>query len=508
MPLVATALDRGARAQQPPPGDSADFDVVEKDIADLQAALRDGTVTSRRLVELYWARIDADNRTERPLNAFIALNPGALAQAAALDRERQAGRARGPLHGIPLAIKDNVFVEGLPVTAGTLALDGFVAPGDAFQMKRLRDRGVIVIGKTNLHELAAGITTVSSAGGQTRNPYDRTRNPGGSSGGTAAAIAASLAPAGIGTDTCGSVRIPAAHNALWGLRPTFGLSSRGGIIPLSHSQDVAGPLARSVADLAILLDATVGVDPDDPSTEAGRNEVPSSYMGFMGDSSLVNVRIGVVTSLFGTAREDEEVRHVVSGALDTLAGMGAGVSDVDIDLEALLRDTSSILPEFKFDLMDFLERYRAPVRSLDEILRWGLYRTELDQTFRDRNAVESRDSDAYRTVRARRAAATASVLGTMRTRGLTLLAYPTLRRKAAVIGEPQIGSNCQLSATTGLPALSMPAGFTEDGLPVGLELLGPAFSEGTLLRVAYAYERVAHPRRPPPAERSSTPAPR
>jgi Asp-tRNA(Asn)/Glu-tRNA(Gln) amidotransferase A subunit family amidase len=278
----------------------------------------------------------------------------------------------------------------------------------------------------------------------------------------------------------------------------MGLSSREGIIPLSHSQDVAGPIARSVTDLALLLDATVGEDPADPVTAASRDHVPTTYLGFMGDSSLVNVEIGVVTSLMGDAREDEEVRHVVSEAIDVLGSMGAGTSDVDVPgLTDLLRDTSTIDHEFKFDLMDFLEAHRAPVRSLDEILRWGLYRTELDATFRRRNATERRDSEAYRTTLARRGAATAAVAAAMRTRGLTLLAYPTIRRKAAKIGDVQEGSNCQLSATTGLPALSMPAGFTDDGLPVGLELLGPAFSEGTLLRVAYAYERLMRPRRAP-----------
>ncbi len=499
--LLTVGLLRGDAQQTAP---SAEFDVAEKDIVDLQMALRDGRVTSRRLVELYAARIQAYDRNGPGINAFITLNPAALDQAAALDRERQAGASRGPLHGIPLVIKDNFTTADMPTTGGTLALEGFVAARDAFQVQKLRAQGVVILGKTNLHELAAGITTVSSAGGQTRNPYDLSRNPGGSSGGTAAAVAASFAPAGLGTDTCGSVRIPASHNNLWGLRPTLGLSSRDGIIPLSHSQDVAGPLTKSVTDLALLLDATVGVDAADPATEASRNHVPATYLGYMGDSSLVNVRIGVVTSLFGESREDEEVRHVVSGAIDTLEGMGAGMLDVDIGglgaldgLDGLLRDTSTIDHEFKFDLIDFLARYKAPVGSLDQILRWGLYRTELDGTFRRRNAVAARDSEAYRTVLARRAAATEAVLDMMRMRGLTLLAYPTIRRKAAKIGEPQEGNNCQLSATTGLPALSMPAGFTEDGLPVGLELLGPAFSEGTLLRVAYAYERLTRPRRPP-----------
>ena len=491
---LTLSADRG-QAQSPA---SLPFTVVEQDLIDLQAALRDGRATSARLVDLYLERIAKYDKTGPAINAFITLNPAARAQAEALDRERQAGRVRGPLHGIPLVIKDNFITSDMPTTGGTLALEGFHPDGDAYQVKRLRDQGAIILGKTNLTELAVGIMTMSSAGGQTRNPYDLSRNPGGSSGGTAAAVAASFGAAGLGTDTCGSISIPAAHNSLWGLRPTVGLSSRDGVIPLSHSQDVAGPIARSVADLALLLDATVGVDPADPVTEASRNHVPATYMAFMGDSSLVNVQIGVVASLMGAAPEDEEVRHIVSSAVDTLAGMGAGTVDVDIGgLDELLRDTSSIDGEFKFDLSDFLVRHHAPVSSLDEILRWGLYRTELDATLRRRNAVETRNSDAYQRVIARREAATATVAGVMRSRGLTLLAYPTIRRKAAPIGETQEGSNCQLSATTGWPALSMPAGFTDDGLPVGVLLLGPPFSEGTLLRVAYAYERLMRPRRAP-----------
>jgi amidase len=495
--LCGLSLSGNGRGGQPRNASvTASFDVFEKDIVDVQRALRQGTVTSGQLVEQYLARIAAYDNS---INAFIALNPAALDQATALDDERRAGRVRGPLHGVPLVLNDNFATVDLPTTGGSLALEGFATGRDGFQIKRLREAGAVFIGKTNLHELAAGITTVSSMGGQTRNPYHLSRNPGGSSGGTAAAVAASFAAAGMGTDTCGSIRIPAAHNNLWGLRPTMGLSSRDGIIPLSHSQDVAGPLARSVADIAVMLDATVGFDPADPITEASRGHVAASYLGFMGDSSLADVQIGVLSSLFGTTREDEEVGDIVNDAIDTLNGMGAGTVDVAIaGLDELLRNTSTIDGEFKFDLIEFLGHYPgAAVHSLDDILRGGLYRTEGDTTFRRRNAAPSRDSDSYRTILARREAATEAILAAMTSRGLTVLAYPTIRRKAAPIGEPQIGSNCQLSATTGLPAMSLPAGFTGDGLPVGLELLGQPFNEGTLLRVAYAYERVMQPRRAP-----------
>ena len=244
------------------------FDVFEKSILELQNAMAAGSTTSRQLVEQYRARIEAYDQRGPMINAFISLNPKALDEAAALDAERKAGRTRGPLHGIPIAIKDNYVTSDLPTTGGSLALQEFAAGRDAFAVRKLRQAGAVVIGKTNLHELAYGITSISSMGGQTRNPYDPSRNPGGSSGGTGAAIAASFAAAGMGTDTCGSIRIPSAHNNLYGLRGTRGLSSRDGIIPLSLTQDIGGPLARSVGDLILMLDATVGFDPADSVTSA------------------------------------------------------------------------------------------------------------------------------------------------------------------------------------------------------------------------------------------------
>ena len=220
-----------------------------------------GQVTSRQLVEAYLARIRKYDQDGPHINAFISLNPKALETADALDAERKSKGPRSTLHGIPIVVKDNYVTEGMPTTGGSKALAGFESGRDAFMVKKLRDAGVVIIGKTNLHELAYGITTISSMGGQTRNPYDPTRNPGGSSGGTGAAVAASFAAAGMGTDTCGSIRIPSANNNLVGLRGTRGLSSRTGIIPLAMTQDIGGPLARTVTDLSIMLDATVGRRP-------------------------------------------------------------------------------------------------------------------------------------------------------------------------------------------------------------------------------------------------------
>jgi Asp-tRNA(Asn)/Glu-tRNA(Gln) amidotransferase A subunit family amidase len=496
--LVAAGLvvDIRTNAQQAATA-PAPFNVVEKAIFDLQPAMQAGTVTSKALVEAYLARIRAYDQSGPKINAFIELNTHALDDAAALDAERRAGKVRGPLHGIPIVVKDNYATADLPTTAGSKALAGFQTHRDAFVVKKLRDAGAVIMGKTNLHELAYGITSISSMGGQTRNPYDLSRNPGGSSGGTGAAVAASFATAGIGTDTCGSVRNPAASNNLFGLRGTLGLSSRDGIVPLSHTQDIGGPLARTVTDLAIMLDATVGVDPNDPLTRASQGHIPRTYLSAIGDSGLVDMRIGVVTSMFGTAPEDAEVAGLVRKAIETIHALGADVAEITIPrYDELMQGTSVINAEFKFDLMDFLLKYPgAPIRNLGEILASGKYDPAVEGVLKRAEAVESRDPASYEASLAKRAQATDAVVAAMR--GFTALAYPTLRRKPAVIGQAQGGSNCQLSATTGLPAISIPAGFTEDGLPVGLELLGSAFSESALLKIAFAYERVAMPRHPP-----------
>ena len=495
---LAASLTHATAGQSPAAAAAAGrFDVVEKSIFALQTAMQEGRATSRQLVEAYLARIRAYDQDGPKINAFITLNPHALDAADEMDRERRARGSRGPLHGIPIVVKDNYATADMPTTGGSKALAGFETHRDAFMVKKLRDAGAVIVGKTNLHELAYGITSISSMGGQTRNPYDLTRNPGGSSGGTGAAVAANFASAGMGSDTCGSIRNPSSSNNLFGLRGTLGLSSRDGIIPLSHTQDIGGPLARTVTDLAIMLDATVGLDPADPLTRDSEGRIPRTYLSAIGDSGLGDVSIGVLTSMFGTAPEDAEVAGIVRHAIENLSALGASVSEVTVaGLDALMQGTSVINAEFKFDLMDFLGRFPgAPVKNLGEILASGKYDPAVEGVLRRAEAVETRDSPAYQTALARREAATEAVIGVVR--GYTALAYPTLRRKAAVIGQGQGGSNCQLSATTGLPAMSIPAGFTEDGVPVGMELLGNAFSESRLLRIAYAYERLANPRKPP-----------
>jgi amidase len=512
--LWAVTVTPGIHGQNSAPAKAVDFDVTEKSIEDLQKALQDGRVTSQQLVELYLARIEAFDQRGPALNAIVAINPQAREAAAQLDTERRSKGARGPLHGIPILVKDNYETIEMPTTAGSVALLDFHPRRDATLVRKLRDAGAVILGKTTMHELAAGITTVGSSFGQTRNPYDLDRTPGGSSGGTGAAIAANFAAAGMGSDTCGSIRIPAANNNLVGLRGTQGLSSRAGIVPLSSSQDIGGPIARSIADLAIILDLTVGPDAADPQTIApkpvsGQDEDDdvterARYRQQLDAAALKGARIGVVRSLFGSAPEDGEVTGIVNSSVEAMRKAGATVTDVVIPgLDDLLRDSSLIASDFKFDLMEYLAKSPdAPVKSLGEILQRGLYHSELEATFRLRNQPATRETVATRRARIKQAALRQVTAAVLDEHQLDALLYPSLRRRPARIGDAQGGTNCSLSAHSGLPALSVPAGFTNDDVPIGMELLGPAFSEASLLSLGYAIEKTLNLRQPP----FSTPA--
>jgi Asp-tRNA(Asn)/Glu-tRNA(Gln) amidotransferase A subunit family amidase len=450
------------------------------------------------ITEAYLARIHAYDQAGPRLNALIRLNPDALADAEALDRERAAGRVRGPLHGIPVIMKDNYDVYGMPTSGGTLALATAFPADDAFQVRRLREAGAVILGKANMHELAYGITTIASLGGQTLNPYDLRRNPGGSSGGTGAAIAASFAAVGWGSDTCGSIRIPASHNNLVGLRPTKGLSSIDGILPLSHTQDVGGPLARTMRDLAIALDATVGRDPADPATAVLENRAIPGFVATLEGGALDGIRIGLLTELLGGEGEEAGVANVVREAVGRMAALGADTVTVDIPrLNEFLSGSSVLALEFKWDLLDYLAAVpNPPISSLTELLEQGLMHEALVGTLRRSDASEVRDSEAYRTALARREPLRDAVVGFMNERRLDALVYPTIRTTPALVGEAQRGSNCQLSASTGLPALSVPAGWSGD-LPVGIELLGRPFDDARLVAFGYALEQSGSERRPP-----------
>jgi amidase len=501
--LLCSAIGIG-RAQAP----RRSFDLLEATIPELQSALAAGAVTSRDLVAMYLARIDAYDQKGPALNAISAINGQALAEAAALDAERRTRPLRGPLHGIPIIIKDNYETVTMQTANGSRSLAGWVAGTDAVLVKKLRDAGAIVIAKSNMHEFARGITTLGSLFGQTRNPYALDRNPGGSSGGTGAAIAASFAAVGMGSDTCGSIRIPASHNSLAGIRGTQGLASRTGIIPLSTTQDIGGPIGRSVTDVAIVLDAIAGYDPTDPQTAASIGHVPKSYTDSLQLGGLRGARIGVLTHLFGTDPADAEVATVVRAAIGQMKAQGTELAEVTIPgLNELLLDRLNgfliLTQDFKFDFDAYLAAHpTAPVRTLDEVLATGKYHQSLEMGLRNSQAVTSRDTKEYLEHIVKRDALRQAILKAMADHRLDALAYPTIRRKANVVGQPQPGTNCHLSANSGLPSIVVPGGFTADGLPVGVEMLGRAWSEPLLIRLAYAYEQATRHRRSP----ASTPA--
>ena len=495
--LLALTVAAALHAQTTPPPRT---DVVyEASITELQSAMKAGRLRSVDLVDAYIARINAYDHAGPALNAIIRLNPNARSEAAALDAERKGGKLRGPLHGIPVIVKDNYGTRDMITSAGTIALAGMRTPDDALEVRKLREAGAVILGKSNMHEFASGITTISSIGGQTCNPYDPDRNPGGSSGGSGAAVAASFAAVAWGSDTCGSIRIPSAVQNLFGLRPTKGLTSIAGIVPLSHTQDVAGPLARSVTDLAIALDATVGPDAADSATHVLDNQPTPRFVNALDTTSLRGARIGVFTEYFGAEADDQEATRIIRAALEKMKARGATLVDVVIPgLDSIASRASVINFEFKYDLIDYLAKIpNAPLKSLGEALDNGLYDIALDQPLHARESNGTRDNELYRAALARRTTARDMLVAFLDSAKLDAIVYPTVRRKAAHIGEPQRGANCQLSAVTGLPALSMPAGFTPDGLPIGMELLGRALSDTRLVSFAYDYEQSTHPRRAP-----------
>ena len=472
------------------------FDPEGASILELQVAMDAGSLTAEALAAWTLARIAS---LDGDLRAMVTVAPNVLAQARALDAERAESGPRGPLHGIPIVIKDNIATFDLPTTAGSAALGGWIPERDAFQVAQLRAAGALIIGKANLQEWARSIHGNSSILGRTLNPYDRDRNTGGSSAGTAVAVTTGMAVAGLGTDTCGSIRVPSAYGSLWGLRPTIGLSSRDGVIPLSPSEDTVGPMARTVADLAILLDATTGFDPGDPVTGDATDHIPESYLAEVVPGGLAGARIGVVRSLFGAPGP---VTTTIDAALARMEAAGAVLVPVEIPgLPALLSGASAgFLTEWGPATEEFFRRWTgAPVTSLSEVLATGLYLPETRDRLTAAAAVTTIDTPAHRTAEGAREAVTAAVTAVLDALDLVALAYPTVSEEPAPLGVDQAGNNCSMASVGGLPAMSVPAGATAAGLPVGIDLLARAWAEPDLIRLAAGYEATVDPRVPPPS---------
>jgi Asp-tRNA(Asn)/Glu-tRNA(Gln) amidotransferase A subunit family amidase len=498
--FIAVPVPAFTEALAAPADTPESFELEEATIASIQEQMDAGDVTAEELVDYYLAKIDAYDQQGPSINSIITINEDAVDEAIALDEERETEGPRSPLHGIPIIVKDNFDMEGMPTSAGCLCLRDSIAADDSFQVKELKEAGAIILAKANLHEFAFGITTESSLGGQTLNPYNLAHNPGGSSGGTAASIASNFAVAGLGTDTGGSIRIPSAFNSLVGIRTTMGLASRDGIIPLALTQDIGGPMTRTVEDTALLLDATVGYDPNDIETAKSINNYPETYTAYLNADGLEDAKIGVIRELF--QQGDAEVNDLVDQAILDMQAAGAEVIDVEIDnLSGITAYPSLSSWEFKFQLNDYLEAMgdAAPYNSLTEIIESGEYLDSVERSLIERNERETLDTEEYKDILLFRTQESQNgLLKAMADHELDALLYPTSSNPPAEIGRGQSsGSNNRLSAFSGFPAITVPAGFTENGLPVGVEFLSRPFEEATLIELAYAYEQKTQHREPP-----------
>ena len=482
--------------------------VMELSIADVHAHFAQGLLTCTELTQRLLQRIERYDKQGPCLNALLTVSPHALETARQKDREYGSNPAAvGPLHGIPVIVKDNYNTADLPTTGGSVVLAHARPQHDCFVVQQLRKAGALILAKANLTELAMGGTTISSLGGQTRNPYDLLRTPGGSSGGTAAAIAASFGIIGTGSDTGQSIRSPASAANLVGIRPTRGLVSRSGILPISTTQDEAGPITRSVADAARMLDVMAAYDPDDPITAFGRRQKPRSYVSFLDRHGLRGARIGLVTDLLGTEAIHAEVNSVVHHAVQLMEQLGATVLRLTIPhLTPLTADLGMSRFEFREAFNRYLERLGpdAPVKSLTEFLADGRFHPSIKSSLEMYAAVEEGTRSAeYKSQWWRREALRQAIMTIMANNDLDALLYPHQKRLVASIGDEQLERNGVLSNGTGFPAITFPGGFSRPthsaplGIPIGIELLGPEWSEPQLIRFAYAFEQATQLRQPP-----------
>ena len=496
-------------------GGSIDIDVAC--IADLNAAFEAGSLRSEQLVQMCLARIQAYDRQGPNLNAVITLNACALETARELDRERQTSGPRSPLHGIPVVLKDNLDTCDMPTTCGSVLLEGSIPPDDAFIVKRLRDAGAIMLAKVNMSEFASA-GTFSSILGQSRNPHDLARSPAGSSNGTGVAIAAAYAPLGLGTDTGGSIRGPAAANGIAALKPTLGLLSRDGVVPLALSLDTPGPMARNVYDLAVALGIMAGVDPADPATARCEGRCRTDYTSALDAKSLRGARIGVGRDFMGL---DPDVDWVAEAGYDAMVRAGATL--VDVYFPKWLIDAKDEffhairMPEFKAQIDEYLMTTGPEFpKTLGELIvraneirsplahgqgtnpgRWSQFKLEQNSgTLQDYRYTAVRDH-GLPLVRA-------VVEGILVIDRLDAIVYPTAPRRPVVVAGTvpspsglSPGSATNIANLTGFPDLVVPAGFTGDGLPVGMSFLGQAFSEARLLSLGYSFEQHTQARRLP-----------
>jgi amidase len=506
------ALDASTCAYVP-----EDFELEELSIVELQKRMQSGALTAAKLVELYLARIEECDRHGPAVNAVIEINPDVRAIAQALDEERKARGPRGPLHGVPILIKDNFdTADRMMTAAGSLALVGQPAPQDATVVKKLRDAGAVLLGKTNMTEWANFRSTHSTSGwsgrgGLTRNPYVLDRNPSGSSSGSGAAVAANFCAVALGTETDGSIVSPAAANGIVGIKPTVGLTSRAGVVPLAHSQDTVGPMARTVADAAALLGVLAGADPRDPATQASEGKSFTDYTQFLDTAGLKGARIGIPRKVyFGYSEKGDAIAE---SAIQAMKDAGAVIIDpADIPTaEEMAKDDSEqevLLYEFKADLNQYLVTRRGvPVRTLAEAIAFNDAHAGQElkyfgqELFVMAEAKGPLTDEAYRTAREKclrlsRQEGIDAVMDQHQLDALVMLADAPACPTDLINGDRSLGSSSTPAALAGYPLISVPAGFSF-GLPVNITFMGRAFSEPTLIRLAHAFERLTQARRPP-----------
>jgi amidase len=514
---IAVATNTASRAGADVPEGVAvtAFEFEEATVADLQKAMRSGKQTARSLAEAYLARIEAVEYGGRKLGSVIEINPDAFAIAEALDAERKAKGERGPLHGIPVVVKDNIATrDKMMTTAGSLALVGATAPRDSFVVEQLRRAGAVILGKTNLSEWANFRSSKSSSGwsgrgGQCRNPYALDRNPCGSSSGTAAAVAANLAAVGVGTETDGSIVCPAHACSLVGIKPTLGLVSRSGIVPIAHSQDTAGPMARTVADAAALLGVLVGVDPRDAATKAGGGKA-GDYGRFLDPKGLAGARIGVAREkLFGYSTDADAL---VDAAIKEMARLGAVIVDpADIPHLGEYDDAEFevLLYEFKADLNAYLSEWTggAAVRTIADIVAFNETNRKREMPFFGQDTMEKAQKKGPLSEKAyvkalekchklSREKGLDAVMGRHRLDAIVAPTGSPPWLTDLVNGDHFLGASSTPAAVSGYPSITVPAGYAF-GLPVGITFIGRPWGEGSLIRLAYAFEQATKVRRPP-----------
>lgn len=490
--------------------------LTDATVAQLQAAMTAGTLTSEKLTQLYLARVEAYEKAGPKLHAIITLNPKALDEARALDAERRAGKVRGPLHGIPILLKDNIDTSDLPTTGGFYALRDSIPSQDAEQTRRLRAAGCVILAKTNLSEFASG-AAISTLGGQILNPHALDRSPLGSSGGTAVGVAAAFAAFGLGTDTGGSIRGPAAATGIAGLKPTLGLNGRGGIIPLSLALDTVGPMARNVADLAAALNVMAGPDPRDPITAQNAVKIPRDYTTGLKPDSLRGARLGLLRDFM---KGDEGTDAVIETAVAILRRKGATVIDISLPRFVLGVNSGLYLairdPEFRYQIDDYLAtlpgkdlpRTHAEIIALSEKVTeptkegWVPNKDRLSAYKREAKAGTLDDKPYHSALEEGRKIVRENLEWFIAKEKLDAFIVPTSSRPPELIKRPETppaggasrpnnGSAAHLANASGWPDLVVPAGFTSDPLlPVTLSFIGPAFSEARLLALGYAFEQA------------------